>query len=62
MIYTLLILLIALLLCLLGYLRYRYGKLLAYTKKSDTERIALAQELYELKEQSDYITFKLHGN
>lgn len=62
MIYTLLIVLILILLALLIWLRVKYANVVRYARKSDAERIRLATELHELKEQTDYITFKLHGN
>jgi hypothetical protein len=61
MIYTLLIVLIIALVAILVWLRARYIALLEYTKQSDTQRLAISMELQELKEQSDYINFKLHG-
>jgi cell division protein FtsL len=61
MIYTLLIALIILLVAVVVWQRYEYRKLLTYTRHSDTERLAIATELQELKEQSDYINFTLHG-
>lgn len=43
---------------LLIFLRNRYKQLADYTRKADTERIALAIELGELKEEQEYIRFK----
>ena len=48
-------------LALLAFLRYRYGKLLRYTRKSDAERLHLASENADLREAQEYISFKIHG-
>jgi hypothetical protein len=61
MIYTLLIVLIIALVAVLVWLRARYIALLDYTRQSDTERIALAEELQTLKDESDFINFIKHG-
>jgi hypothetical protein len=46
-------------LALLLFLRHRYGRLLKYTRHSDQERIALALENSELKEEREYISFRI---
>lgn len=67
MIYFLL-LIIAVLLCLLVWLRNRHVNLLTYTRHSDTQRLALVaemerleSELSDLKETEEFITYTLHG-
>lgn len=47
-----------LLLGLLVFLRKQYKHLADYNRKVDTERIAMALELGELREEKDFIKFR----
>jgi hypothetical protein len=59
MIYTLLTLLV--LSCMLHlFIRARYNALKRYADKVDTERIAMALEIGQLKDSENYINYQLH--
>lgn len=48
----------ALLTLALGYVLYRYAKLKQYADQADLERLTLAIENSELREQLDFIRFE----
>lgn len=49
-------------LALLVFLRRRYGQLQRYTRQADKERIALALENSDLKEERDFISYRTGGS